>query len=536
VSLETTAGAPLHPQMIERDLRRWWTSGWVEDVRVESVQTRAGMEIVFHVVEKRAYYVRNVVVTGAPSSKAVVRPGTRLDGLAAHRTAAELRKNLKQEGYREARVDFTIVPAGPFKVDLHLAATPGPKHVINRVNLTGDLRFDAAEIRDVLQAAKPRTILPMLWKNRPALTAEALAADASRIRSLYASRGYFNAAVRPSSEQRGDGLATVSFEITAGARTVLRDLRSTGAIGQTPGLPDDGTLPTRKLCQCLSAARRKAESDGRLDFQASLHVTSDGSDKGVGVTVDSQTGGQYRVGRIEFSGNRSYSDSTLRRLMRLDEGELFDWGKLYASLSRIDRLGFFEPMSDRSLTVIRHPESRIADVSIALVQRSGGRWSLSGPAGPFRLGGPLHASIASRLPPWGRGVLEASTYYLTFNLAGMPGALKTLAGGRGRTFFPYVSLARPYLPGQEWFSGFNLSPQFAWKSMAIDYGMTQTHHRVRALAAPRASTDARPILVPVRLNDAEQPVTMLICEPPKPRLPWLRAAGAFALDWFLGGR
>jgi hypothetical protein len=217
--------------------------------------------------------------------------------------------------------------------------------------------------------------------------------------------------------------------------------------------------------------------------------------------------------------------------MRLKEGDLLDQTELSASLARIDSLQLFEPATGETATLTRNPKTRTADIRIALRQRSRGRWALSGPAGPFSLGGPLHASVASRLPGWGRGLMEASTYYLTFNVVGFSSALRI---GRQHTLFPYVALARPFLPGQEWTSGFSLSPQIGWRNSAADYVVTQAHRRLRRASWINGRPAEPALAVPITTDG--EPVSLLLCEPPPAKLHRLRAAAAFALDWFLGSR
>ena len=58
--------------------------------------------------------------------------------------------------------------------------------------------------------------------------------------------------------------------------------------------------------------------------------------------------------------------------------------------------------------------------------------------------GQFRASLSARLPPWGRGVFEAATYFISLNVAGIAK--------------PFLALQRPLVPGQELLSGFAISP------------------------------------------------------------------------------
>jgi hypothetical protein len=246
-----------------------------------------------------------------------------------------------------------------------------------------------------------------------------------------------------------------------------------------------------------------------------------------------ETGPAFTVGRIAFRGHHSYSDSTLRRAMKLDEGDLFDWHKVHNSLERIAGLGLFQALTPNDIQISRNPERGMADLTIRVKQMPKGRWGLSGPVGPLSLSGPLQGSVMSRLPGWGRGIFELSTYYAVVSVTGFSSPIfRMLSLAPRRDFVPYFSLERPSIAGQEWTSGFAITPQLGWKSMAGNYALTQVHERLRG-AVRGDSPLAAAIVAPIEYKRSS---LALSCEPPKPRLRWLRAAGGFAFDWLLGQR
>ena len=177
-----------------------------------------------------------------------------------------------------------------------------------------------------------------------------------------------------------------------------------------------GRSPLDALCACLVDARRIAESQGRLDFAALIEAADAAG--AVDLTAHVQMGSAHTVRRITFAGHRGISESTLRRAMTLHERDLFDIGKLRRSLARLNETGLIDPLTLADADVIRNAGDLTADVTIRVRERKRRWWSLSGPAIPG-LGGSLQASISSRVPAWGRGLFEASTYYVTFNAIGL---------------------------------------------------------------------------------------------------------------------
>jgi hypothetical protein len=254
-----------------------------------------------------------------------------------------------------------------------------------------------------------------------------------------------------------------------------------------------GARAIDQMCACLLDARQAAERHGRIDFSVDVAFAGDHD-----VTARIWMGHPYAVGRITFTGHNAVNDSTLRRAMSLYERELFDVTRLRRSIARINGLGHYEPLTLSDMQIVNRDDGVTADLMIPLRERKGRWWSISGPAIPGL--GMLQASVSSRLPAWGRGLLEASTYFVTFNVIG---------------FVP--ALVRPVIAGQEWLSGFVISPRLSPQTMLTHYGTTQLAHRISALLEEDAN---EPLAVPV--SSATQPGRVLVCHPPKARLWWLR--------------
>ena len=265
-----------------------------------------------------------------------------------------------------------------------------------------------------------------------------------------------------------------------------------------------GASAVDRLCSDLLATLRSAEAQGRLDFTA--EVESSGSD----VTARIRMGPAYAVGRINYAGHSRINDTTLRRVMTIYERDRLDVGQLRRSLARINDLGIFEPLTLADISVARRDDGVTADLTIALRERKRRWWSVSGPTLPGI--GLLQASVASRLPPWGRGVFEAATYFVSLNMTGFAK--------------PFLALERPVVPGQELFSGFAISPALSPHAMLTHYGRTHLAHAIGGkLMGDERDALAVPVTSVGRIEDEP-----LICKPPTPRLKWLRRGTATAIN------
>jgi hypothetical protein len=286
-----------------------------------------------------------------------------------------------------------------------------------------------------------------------------------------------------------------------------------------------------------------AEAHGRLDFAVNLEIgetigaAAGAAPSEVDVTAQVQMGSPYSVGRISFSGHRTINDSTLRRMIGLNERDRFDVGKLRRSLAGLSRAGRFEPLSPDAIEIRKDPNILAADLTIALEERPRGQWSISNPVAP--LTGALQATVSSRLPAWGQGILEASTYYVTVGaIAPWNPLVRFLPIASKRSPWSWIALDRPWLPGQGPLSGFSLSPMLSARTMLARYGLTHASRGARAVLA--SGDPGVTLVIPVSMptpgaDDGEsRDARFLLCEPPQPRLRWLRAGAAYIADLALG--
>jgi hypothetical protein len=237
------------------------------------------------------------------------------------------------------------------------------------------------------------------------------------------------------------------------------------------------------------------------------------------VTAAVQPGPAYRVGRIEFTGNHRYSDAAVRRNFSLDEGQPLDRRLLRKSIARLNQTLWFEPMDDDSLVVQPHLATGEADVLLQLTERKFRAWAISGPVGPVSLGGPLQASLSSRLPGWGQGMFELSTYVASISLVAFAHPLIPWLAASGVRFQPVVAIQRPFTPGEGWKSGFVIAPQIGWPRSILIYAFNQLQNRLRPAALEPE--------LPVTVSRPQGDVTMF-CEPRAPRFARLRLTTAMA--------
>ena len=537
VELKTQVGQVFDAGTIQSDVHSLWSTGRFDDIRVETKPQDDGTAIVFNVVEMPQYLLHQIRVEPSTFGLQMSLPeGTPITRLRAHQIAYQAEQSLRSDGFRTATVDYDIVPFIGHKVDLHLNIDAGDRIRVKEVTFTGNTEFDPKDLRGVLHSLKIKRVTPPIpglwngWVRYPGYSPESVQGDLALLRSYYLSKGYYDANVKLDDVEVAQKDAHVRIKVQAGQLYHVRSWLVSGN-GVPPKVvhPLNGLMRSQNFCSTLFVARRDAEHDGILDFTVNVQVqptaesTQEAPEAELAATID--RGNPYHVGRINFEGNRHFSEAAVRSNFLLEEGDLLDERVLRKSMVRLNEASMFEPIGESNTIIRTDPKTGIADIDVRLIERKRGAWNLSGPVGPASLAGPLEASIRTRLPAWGRGFLELSTYTASISIFAFAKPLIPFLGLPKLPFLPIAFLQRPYTPGQGWKSGFMIAPQIGWQYMVLGYGMTQLQHKLTPLLEGDRGLETQ---LPVTMETPSSQSTMF-CQPPPPKMYPVRSALALAL-------
>jgi hypothetical protein len=524
--LETRAGETLDAAKVQRDVKTLWQSRQPGDVRVEEVSEGDQVRVVFRVEPRHTLLLRKVEIDPpTPGINAGIQPGEEIDERRAQAIAAALRVQLEQSGHLKAAVDAHLADAGPGRADLLIHIDKGQAVDVGAVSFTGDLGVREKELRKALRATGSRTMLPRIpgvwngWRLLRPYQADSAPADVANLQSFYYKHGFFDAAVNVDSVDFNGSKARVQFWVESGPRYQVREFTLFGADGPRQ-------IPPGNACRELLAERRRGERDGILDFSARIEVHKV-ADQRADLRATIERGPAYETGRITFRGNHKFGDTLLRRALQVEEGAPLDEMRLRRSLARLNAMGFFEPLAERDVVVNTPPGSKVADLTIWLRERKARNWLFSGPVGPMSVAGPLEFSLGSRLPAWGQGLLELSTYTLSAKLMFFAKPIGNLIPFLpNRRFVPLLTLSRPLLPGQRFLSGVTFVPQLGWRGMLLGYGVGQTRDLLRGVfQSDRGLTPDLPVTI---VNGGREGT--MICVPPKTGWEWARQVSGIAVN------
>lgn len=506
VNLETQVGRPYDARAAERDVRFLYSLGRFNDVQVQLTERPGGAAIRFALTPKPRLQLHEIRLEPSTFGFQPKFPeGSIIDDFQAQQLVVQIQNELKLRGYQQARVSYEFTPAPHQEVDLRLKIESGPALRVKHLQVSGALGLPPKQLRGSLRALRTKTIVPLVWRLPPDYSREAIDADVSRLRSLYLSHGYFDARVTAAEPFVEGKAATVRIDVESGPRYQVRGADLTN------------------LCACMLAQRRDAERRGILDFAAAIRIERNGAQPVANVTAKIDLGQPFRVRRIEFYGVHRYSNTMVRRNVLLDEGALLDQYLLRKSLVRITQTHLFNELQSGDIVIRRNDIEHTADIKVRLTERKSGSWNLSGPVGPPRIAGALQASLMTRLPPWGRGAFDLSTYTVSASLLAF--AHPIIPALAVKRFVPILALSRGFIPGASWTTGFVVAPQLGWQGSLVSTAVTQLQGRFLPQLKPnRGLTPALTISV-----EGDTPDGTILCQQPKPRFRSVRTIAAVGL-------
>jgi len=231
----------------------------------------------------------------------------------------------------------------PPSVSVRFIIVEGPRSKLTRVSFSGNGSIEDDDLLEVMGLAESS-----VFKSRR-ITDAMVEEDVKRIKSLYESRGFLKAEVRPSEIEFSDDGTTagISFDITEGPRTSIHSIIFTGNSGVT-----DEEL--RTVIPQETGAWYNPQSIGEYKNQilnlysqkgyihASIDVQSTLSEDGTAVDLDFriEEGIPVYIGRVILRGNLDTKDVVILRELLFKPGGVYDYEKILRSQQRIFKLGF----------------------------------------------------------------------------------------------------------------------------------------------------------------------------------------------------
>ena len=271
-------GDPYDQAVVERDFNSLWNTGYFDDVRIEKVAGQGCLQLLIYVREKPTISEINYkglnsitvsdVLERLKKEKVGLTVESQYDATRIKREEVVLREMLGEHGHQFATIKTEVKTIPPARVALTFIVKEGPTVKVGKIAFTGNRALNHRELVASMRNLRPigiphSIILENIFPRT--FDASKLDEDAERVRQAYRDKGYFKA-------------------ITGEPQT---NVRNAGGIDPFTLHPSTG--------------------------------------KRVDIVIPVEEGERYRLGGINFTGNKAYSNAkALRAQFPLKDGDFFN--------------------------------------------------------------------------------------------------------------------------------------------------------------------------------------------------------------------
>jgi len=267
--------------------------------------------------------------------------GDYVDPVLAGSGKIAITEHYRKKGFTDVQV--SLDNANLFKGRVIYTVNEGPRYQIRSVKLEGNKRIKTGELRS---AIKIKTSSWIFWPVY--YTEEKIGSDLRKLRNIYYQRGYLNHDIQTA------GRSDIIFTIDEGPQYKVGRIILTGAeyfdedrlltgMELEPGqiyYPQKAHAQTMRILQLY---QENGFINAQIEFQ---HKFTEDGDNVVNVEFKIIEGNQFRIGRVNITGNEQTQDRVIRRV--LDEYDFYP-GQLYnAHLAPVQGNGDLEKILQRT--------------------------------------------------------------------------------------------------------------------------------------------------------------------------------------------
>lgn len=369
--VSSKVGQVLDEETVSKDIKALYKTGAFEQIEAYKKEVEGGVELVFLVKERPA--IDKVIIEGANKikeddirKKITIRKGQIVNVTRVERSVEAIREHYMSEGYYMAEVGYRLKEKPDNLVDVVFVIRENEKVKIQRIEFVGNESIPDDELKNIMMSKEYN--LFGFATGAGQFSREMLDADLQNIRFYYGTKGFAEATVEEpvimvSADRR---YIVISITIHEGNKYTMGKVDIAG----------DFLFPKETLLEKVKA--KTGQIFNALDVQTDIRTLGDlykdegyafatvsaiptihREEKILDLTYVLQKGEKARFGRIEITGNEQTRDWTIRRELRIFEGDFYSETKLRESEARVKRLGFFEKVEVKT-----KPSERAGEVDV----------------------------------------------------------------------------------------------------------------------------------------------------------------------------
>ncbi|NWF76058.1 MAG: outer membrane protein assembly factor BamA [Nitrospirae bacterium] len=380
-------GETISQEKTNEDIKAIFKMGYFDDVRAEIEPFEGGVKLIYIVKEKPTIIKIDLqgndeIEDSKLREKLTITTGAIADAVLIQDNANNLRMLYEEEGYWLSHIVPVIRRIGEDEVSLTYQIEEGQKIRIKKIIFEGNKAISSGKIKKVMETKE--------WWLFSFITSSGyyqkvrIDSDIEKIKDLYFNNGFIKVVVgEPTIKLTEDKEGMIiSIPISEGEQFKISSIELSGnkvfdenKIREKITMSKGELFSKEKLRKDIFSISDLYSQNGYAAISVTPDLSPDQDNKLVSVSLKIDEGEQYKIGRIEISGNTKTRDKVIRREVKLDEGDIYNSALIKRSYERINNLNFFETVE---LIPKPRPEEKLVDIEIKVKERATGFFSIGG--------------------------------------------------------------------------------------------------------------------------------------------------------------
>ncbi len=375
--LPVAVGSRLSPADYPNVIRSLFQTGFFADVQLR----RDGNVLVVVVEERPAItevtFEGNTDITTADLQKRLqelgFREGEVFNQALLDRVVQALFELYFARGKYGVQIDPQIRPLVRNRVGVNFVISEGIRARVREIRIVGAKAFSEKRLVGLLNTTTPGLVA--LFTRSDQYSRERLAADLEILQAFYLDRGYLRFAVDSTqvtlTPDRRDVIVTIN--ISEGAVYSLTGVELLGELGVERAVLDvplakvklNKPFSRQEFSEAMNAVQAELGNAGFALARLTPEPLIDDAAKTVVMQVQVVAGERVVVRQINFQGNTTTRDETLRRELRQLESAPYDRQAIERSKTRLERLKFLSSVEVKNTPVPSQPNQLDLDIAVA---------------------------------------------------------------------------------------------------------------------------------------------------------------------------
>jgi outer membrane protein insertion porin family len=379
VYLGISPGDAYLPADIQRNFLNLWQTGLFDDIRVEVEPGDAGGVVVRAIVKERprigaVEFRGNKELNQTKVNEALERDkidlhvGNTIEQTLVKRAAEAIKRAYTEGGFEGVTVDTItedLSEEGEKKIVFII--NEGIKAKVASIDFVGNRLFSDGRLRSEMTEVKKHNLVTWIRKKNLYIPSK-LDEDLERVKNFYQDYGYQDIAFGDPQITTSGKRVRITIPVKEGEVHTFGEVSVEGntvftneqIIGNWP-LKKGETLRRQPIQNRVDAFGEAYRMRGYIYAYVDPEYVERANNV-VDVKMKVFEGDQFRLGRLEFTGNTTTKDKVLRREIFLEEGQIMDMETFKQSLYKLGQLGYFKITDNPDFKV--NPENKTVDITV----------------------------------------------------------------------------------------------------------------------------------------------------------------------------